>query len=584
MHRRLSNQILDRIEGRLKRLYPNQYDGLMPRLYSVVGRYGVGQHIRKPEQMWDENDVVLITYGDSILREGATSHETPLVTLRNFIQDKCKSLLSTVHILPFYPWSSDDGFSVIDYRAVDPAVGDWQDVEDLGYKYDLMFDLVLNHCSSKSSWFRDFVSGIQPGRHYFLEMDPETDLSAVVRPRTSPLLTRTATRDGESHVWTTFSADQVDLNWQNPDLLFEFIDILFLYISKGVRILRLDAVAFLWKELGTSCIHLEQTHEVVKLFRDLVELVAPHVIILTETNVPQPENLSYFGDGDEAHMVYNFSLPPLLLHGLLKGDATHLTEWAKGLPDPGDDCTYFNFSSSHDGIGVRPLTGILGESELNFVVREVLNRGGRISYRTGPDGSQVPYEMNITYMDALSHPESEDLSIARFLCSQALVLSLKGVPSVYIHCLLGTPNYTEGVEETGHNRTINRRKWDLDALTAELGDKSTKQSKVFERYCRLLKKRKNHPAFHPNGAQRVLNFGPQLFGIARISEDRSETIVCIYNFSDKAQRVINPQDDDFSRRIKSFYDIISGKTYSSGKKGVKLEPFQALWLLPYFQD
>lgn len=129
-----------------------------------------------------------------------------------------------------------------------------------------MFDLVLNHCSARSSWFKDFIAGIEPARHYFLNMDPKQDYSEVVRPRTSPLLTKTRTIDGEANVWTTFSADQVDLNWCNPEVLFEFIDILMFYISKGMRIVRMDAVAFVWKELGTNCIHLPETHEIVKLF------------------------------------------------------------------------------------------------------------------------------------------------------------------------------------------------------------------------------------------------------------------------------------------------------------------------------
>ena len=584
MHKRLSNTILDRIEKRLERLYPNQMAGLMERLLYTVGRYGVGLDQRKPDSLWDENDVVLITYGDSLRPGGEGGGAHPLATLRRFCRKHLKGAISTVHLLPFYPWSSDDGFSVIDYREVDPDVGDWQDVEDFSHHFDLMFDLVLNHCSSRSSWFRDFVAGIQPGRHYFLEMDPETDLSAVVRPRTSPLLTRTATRDGEVHVWTTFSADQVDLNWQNPDLLFEFIDIFFLYVSRGARILRLDAVAFLWKEIGTQCIHLPQTHEMVKLFRDLCELVAPHVVILTETNVPHEENISYYGEGDEAHMVYNFSLPPLLLHGLLRNDPSYLKAWAAGLPELEAGMTWFNFSSSHDGIGVRPLAGLLPEAELNHVVEAVRERGGRVNMRTGPTGKPEPDELNITYKDALRYLDDEERSLARFLCSQAVVLSMRGVPAVYIHALLGTPNDQDGVERTGQNRSINRKKWDEPELQAELDDLDSAMGKTFRAYQRLLKRRRDHKAFHPDAEMRMLDLGEALFAFSRISIDREETIVCIFNFSGKAQVVKNPRKDEFSKRIKSFYDLISGKTLGSGAKGIKLSPYQALWLIPKVTD
>lgn len=585
MYKRLSNTLLDRIEKRLERLYPHQVAGLMERLLYTIGRYGVGLDQRKPESLWHENDVVLITYADSIRfsgEGGGGAH--PLATLRRFCRKHLKGAVSTVHLLPFYPWSSDDGFSVIDYRAVDPHVGDWQDVEDFSHHFDLMFDLVLNHCSSRSSWFRDFVAGIQPGRHYFLEMAPGTDVSRVVRPRTSPLLTRTATRDGEAHVWTTFSADQVDLNWQNPDLLFEFIDILFLYICKGARILRLDAVAFLWKKLGTTCIHLPETHEVVKLFRDICELVAPHVVILTETNVPHEENLSYFGEGDEAHMVYNFSLPPLLLHGLLRNDPGHLREWARNLPVLGPGMTFFNFSSSHDGIGVRPLSGLLPREELDYVVDAVKARGGRVNYRTGATGDPEPYELNITYMDALRYVDNPELSVARFLCSQAVVLSMRGVPAVYIHSLLGTPNDQEGVERTGENRSINRKKWDEAALLEQLESPSTEMGRVFKAYLRMLKRRRDHKAFHPDSEMRILDLGDSFFAFSRISRDRKSTVICIFNFSSEPQVVKNPRDSEFSRSIKSFYDLISGKTFGSGAKGITLSPYQSLWLVPKVTD
>jgi len=580
MHKRLSNTLLDQIENRLKLLYPDQSAGLMERLLSAVGRYGVGLDISKNDSAWDEGDAVLITYADSVVVKEEGHHELPLVTLKRFCRDYLRGAISTVHILPFYPWSSDDGFSVIDYRAVEESLGNWQEVEDLGGEFDLMFDLVLNHCSSESSWFKDFVAGIQPGRHYFLQMDPRTDLSGVVRPRTSPLLTKTPTRDGPAHVWTTFSADQVDLNWQNPDLLFEFIDILFLYICRGVRILRLDAVAFIWKKIGTSCIHLPEAHELVKLFRDLCSLVAPNVLILTETNVPQEENLSYFGNGDEAHMVYNFSLPPLLLHALLRNDATFLTRWAQALPNPPEGCTYFNFSASHDGIGVRPLKGHLDEREIDFLVQETQRRGGKVSFRSGPGGKDEAYELNITYFSALCESGDEAPGPDRFLCSQAVVLSMRGIPGVYIHSLLGTSNDLEGVEATGQNRKINRKKWDRAELLNRLEDPDSVHSKIMNNYTRLLKKRAKHKAFHPDGNQAILSPDSRLFGLVRTAPDNSETIICLFNFSGEPVTVKSFYEPKEGKTVRSYYDIVSGKTLASVKKGVTLNPFQFVWLLP----
>lgn len=577
MIKNISQEQLTRIRRRLRFLYGDQADCLAERFYHLIGRYGVGVDRQgTAKRRWDQKDVMLITYADMVSKEG----ERPLQTLTRFCADHLKGAVSTVHILPFYPWSSDDGFSVIDYRQVEPAYGTWDDVEALGGEFHLAFDLVLNHCSAESEWFRDFLTGISPARHYFLEMDANTDLSSVFRPRTSPLLTKTQTREGGAHVWTTFSADQVDLNWQNPDLLFEFLDILFLYISKGVRILRLDAVAFCWKELGTSCVHLPQTHELVKLIRDVCEIVAPQAIILTETNVPHPENVSYFGKNDEAHMVYNFSLPPLTLHALLTGSGKYLTDWAGKLEYPGKACTFLNFTASHDGVGVGPARGILPDTEIDMMVEHVKKAGGKVSNKTLPDGTEIPYEMNITYSSALGFGNNPTLGSERFLCSQGIALALKGVPAVYFHSLMATPNYLEGVAETGRARTINRRKYEEGELYRVLTNPSNTQGSTFRRYVQLLRRRANNPAFNPDGHQFIHDIGSQFFVVERRSTLHNQHVYCIFNLTSEEQIIKNPADNEVLKKAKKFYDIVSGKTFSSGKKGIKMAPYHFFWLVP----
>lgn len=577
MIKSVSKEELRLVRKRLTLLYGNDAEKLLERFYMMIGRYGVGMNSVSTSSKWDERDSVLITYGDTLSDAEAG---TPLNALDRFANKHLKGAIRTIHLLPFYPWTSDDGFSVVDYREVDESCGGWADVEKLGKSFDLMFDFVLNHCSSKSAWFKDFVAGIEPARHYFLPMDPKLDYSEVVRPRTSPLLTKTRTREGDAHVWTTFSPDQVDLNWQNPEVFFEFLDILFLYISKGMRIARLDAVAFLWKEMGTNCLHLPQTHEVVKLFRDIAEIVAPQTVILTETNVPHEENVSYFGRGDEAHMVYQFSLPPLTMHALATGNATYLTKWAKELAPPPEGCTFFNFTASHDGIGVRPIEGILPEPEKKKLIQHVEKSGGKINWRTMPDGSKSPYELNITYFSACADTKNPEVGVERFLCTQALALSLRGIPGIYFHSLTATENYLKGVKATGQNRTINRRKWEREALEKHLGEGVA--GKVFSRYIKMLRRRASHPAFHPDAAQHIFEIDPKLFVHSRISRNGDETIFCIYNFSAKEKSIVNPADTELLKRTKSLYDIISGRTFGSGKKGIKLKPYQALWLVPRF--
>jgi len=540
----------------------------------LVGRYGVGaEQIGHPYQ-WDQQDSVLITYGDTIREPG----RAPLKTLREFLNLRVQNAINTVHILPFFPYSSDAGFSITDYRQVNPDLGSWEEISAIGRNFRLMVDLVLNHVSRESEWFTDYINGLVPRSRYFIEACPESDLSQVVRPRSTPLLSPVRTREGHKHVWTTFSADQVDLDFTNPDVLFEFLDILFYYISKGACVIRMDAIAYLWKKMGTSCIHLPETHEVVKLFRTLVELVAPHVLLITETNVPHNENISYFGQADEAHIVYQFSLPPLLLHGLHRGTAAYLREWADGLGEVPSGCTFLNFTASHDGIGLRPIEGLVPEEEVDELVEAARERGGMVTTRTLQDGTEKPYELNITYYDALRFLDGdrEHLNVPRFLCSQAVALALKGIPAVYIHSLFATRNDHEAVEETGVARSINRSTLDFDDLERQLDDETTRTGRVFAQYRHLLDVRRRQPAFHPDGAQRVPDVGDEVFALERTAPDGGQRILALNNFT--ARRVtVALSGEDLDAGSGPYRDLIEDEDRGQGGS-VELSPYDTVWL------
>ena len=578
MNTHISSSKLKVIRRRLARVYGiEEADILLDRLYRMVGRYGVGAQLNQNSPNLTARDVVLITYADMV--KSSSEEQSPLGALKEFCTARLKGAVSAIHILPFYPWTSDDGFSVVDYREVSPDYGTWDDVSKLGEEFELMFDLVLNHCSSKSPWFKEYVSGVEPGLNYIMEGNPKTDLSMVVRPRSTPLLTPYQTRKGERHVWTTFSADQVDLDWTSPDLLFEFLDIILYYVSIGCKILRLDAVAFLWKKIGTDCLHLPETHEIIKLIRNFLEVVAPDVVILTETNVPHAENISYFGKGDEAHAVYQFSLPPLLLHGLLRGTSEHLTDWATNLTSPPKGCHFLNFTASHDGVGVRPLEGILPHDEILGLADEIRQKGGFVSMRRMEDGSESPYELNSTYFSALSDSENEEMGMARFQCSQAVALAMKGIPAVYFHSLCGTPNDLEGYRVTKRNRTVNRKKWAQDELNQLLDDQETLPAQIFSWYSRTLRMRAGCPAFHPEAPQEILNFGSDLFAVRRDSTDGGLSVICLFNFTSEDSKI-----SDMSLLSSLFpegkaRDLISGGEIDWGKKdALTLRPYQAVWL------
>lgn len=559
-----------RLRECLRVLYaPDSAQQTLERLLSVIDAAKTRFSSAKLDELFSEQDVILITYGDSLYAE----NELPLQTLHRFVRHYLADTISAIHILPFYPYSSDDGFSVIDYYAVRPELGGWEDIARLGEVADLMFDAVINHMSAQSNWFHYFLQGQMDFASSFVTALPDADLRMVTRPRTTPLLTPFTRADDELvHVWTTFSADQVDLNYADPLMLVRMIEVLLFYVEKGARFIRLDAIAYLWKEIGSSCIHLPQTHAVIQLMRAILDIVAPSVVLITETNVPHDENISYFGDGsNEAQMVYNFTLPPLLFHTLLSGNATKLVEWINSLATPSARTTFFNFSASHDGIGVRPVEGILTPAELAALISCVERRGGRVSYKNNPDGSRSPYELNITYVDAICDPNTPmTQQVKRFILSQAIMLTLAGVPAVYIHSLLGSRNDREGMEQSGQPRRINRARLPFTKIEAELKNPNGFRAQVFKSYQQLLKVRSSHLAFHPKATQKAVNLHKgSVISIYRTAVDGSEVLLALFNVSSVHQVV------DLGRQ--NLYDIYH-QTDISGSQ-IMLEPYDFRWIL-----
>jgi sucrose phosphorylase len=541
---------------------------LLERTQALLNRYRT--RIRQRNGQLTERDAILIAYGDQVQSPG----EKPLKTLSRFCEKYLTGIVSGIHILPFHPYTSDDGFSVTDYRKVDSNLGDWDDIASIQSRFRLMFDAVINHVSSQSEWFQRFLQDDPRYKDYFIAVEGEPDLSQVTRPRASPLLTPFQTPSGKKKVWTTFSSDQIDLNFKNPEVLLEILDLLLMYAERGADFIRLDAAAYLWKEIGTPCIHLPQTHALIQFLRAALDEVAPHVHLITETNVPHADNISYFGDGaNEAQLVYNFALPILTLHAFHTGEARILSDWARTLTLPSDKTTFFNFLASHDGIGLNPARGILSDAVVESLVEKTLAHGGLISCKRNANGTQSPYEMNINYFDALSNPngnEPLDLQVDRFMAAQAVMLSLVGVPGIYFHSLFGSRGWPEGMRQTGRNRTINRQKLQFDALRDELAEENSPRSRVFRRYCQLLKTRSGAPAFHPYGAQRILDLHPSVFAVERTSPDGTSRLLCLHNVS---QQKIAIEMDRAART-----DILTGQPLQISN--IRLQPYQVLWVNP----
>ena len=529
----------DQIRDQLVALYgPAAADSMLPRLQELLARAAAAgpQPSGRPAPL-SQRDALLITYPDQVREPGLS----PLACLERFLANHVAGMISGVHLLPFYPWSSDDGFAVKDYFAVEPTYGTWDDIRRMGQKFDLMFDAVFNHLSAQSEWFERFLRD-EPGfEDFFVTVEGQPDLTGVVRPRALPLLTTFASARGPRQVWTTFSADQVDLNFKNPIVLLRVIKALLWYVRNGARFIRLDAIAFLWKEIGTSCLHLPQTHRVIQLLRSVLDRCAPHVRLITETNVPHAENVSYFGDGaNEAQLVYNFALPPLVLHSLASANGRTMGCWAKTLRPPSSQTAFFNFLASHDGIGLNPARGILTEAEIAALVARTQRHGGFVSLKQLADGSTAPYEMNINYFDALSDPAGAEpltLQVNRFLCAHALMLAMPGVPGIYFHSLFGSRGDRPAAEASGIPRRINRQKLERAPLEAALAQPGSLRARVFAGMTGLLRTRRELTAFHPNGPFEVVDCDPPLFLIRRAAPGGGNSVLCLHNLSGRPVEV-----------------------------------------------
>lgn len=540
-----------------------------------------------PKERLSEKDMILITYGDIVKGDG----DMPLSALHNFVNTYNRGAINTIHLLPFFPYSSDRGFAVVDFRQVDPKLGTWANIREKKRRYDLMFDAVLNHVSSMSEMFREFRNGNPRYLNFFIAYDSPDDLTPdqrkkIFRPRTSDILTRFETIKGPTWVWTTFSEDQIDLNFRNPDVLMQVVDSILFYIRHGADILRLDAVTYIWAEPGTESIHLPQTHEITKLLRDVVDAVGSGVALITETNVPHKDNVSYFGDGyDEAHMVYNFALPPLVLQAFYREDAGYLSRWAKKIEPPSDLATFLNILDTHDGIGLMGVKEILPGEEIEFIIQTAKERGGYISYKMREDKTEEPYEINTTWWSAINDDNAREdltLQVRRYLASRSISLVLKGVPGIYVHGAIGTANDHERVRKTGVKRDVNRGVIDARTVEEDLRNPNSKISFLRSYGSRINLIRTQNRAFHPRGKQKVFELSPHAFVVLRTSPEGDDHVLALTNVTGKElQLEISLQELGVDERLR--LDLIGEKHWeaeSGSRLQVVLRPYDVAWLKP----
>ena len=527
----------------------------------------------KKKELWSEKDVLLITYADSIIKK----NQKNLITLSNFLTKYCKEF-TYVHILPFFPFSSDDGFAVEDYKKIKKEHGSWNDLKKITKSFKIMVDLVINHCSSRNRLFKNFLENKDPGKEFFISSQKRFPTSKkIVRPRSSDLSKKVLINGKDNYVWCTFGHDQVDFNFKNPSVLIYFFEIIKFYLDQNIKALRLDAVAFLWKELGTRCINLPQTHNIIRLIRLIIDNFYNKTLIITETNIPSHENLTYFGNNNEAHCIYNFSLAPLLIHAIISGNSFYLKKWSRGMPPAQENNSYLNFLSTHDGIGMRPVEGILPEMEVKKYFRFFKKQGGLFSYRTNK-GKKSVYEVNITLLEALKecYNGKDKYIFDRFVLAHTILFSMEGIPAIYIQNFLGSKNDNIKVKKTNSFRSINRKNWNYDSLTKIINNKSTINNKILNSIKNLIVLRKKQVAFHPNATQFTLQLGDIFFGLWRQSIDRSQSIFCISNLTNKKQKISLLDINLISTN--SWFDLLTKKRIKNIGDELFFKPYQTYWI------
>ena len=569
----LSQITQKKIRSKLKNIYQptslkSEIDLVNKEIVQIIRKFN-SQNSKK-NKIISEKTTMVICYGDSLQ---SNNQKYLIKNFQNFYQKKLKKYFDTIHFLPFYPSSSDSGFAVKDHYKVDNKIGTWSDLRNISKKCNIMADIVINHSSARGLWFKNFLKEKRPGKNYFLTVGSKFNTSKVVRPRDHKLLKKIDFFNKKDFLWRTFSPDQIDLNFYNPNVLLRFIKIMINLINHGITIFRLDAIAYLWKQSGTKCINLKQTHEIVKLLRIICNNLKVKTLIVTETNLPEKENLSYLGKNDEANWIYNFSLPPLLIHAFLFEDSSYLVKWSKNLPKLTNNNCYLNFIASHDGIGIRPTEGILNNNTLKKFLKRLKKNGSKFSFRKIDNKSKKVYEANITIFDALKKSDYDKKGmflLERYISAHAIMIAFEGVPAIYFNSLFGTSNDEAKFVITGNNRDVNRYKWNIQNILNKLKNKESKQSNFYQNITHLLNIRRKQKAFHPNAARYNLNFGSKIFAFKRVSLDKKQSIICVTNLSSKIQNIT------LNKTYLRWKNLI--KLQSKLNKQLVLGPFETIWL------
>ncbi|WP_025027774.1 sucrose phosphorylase [Caldalkalibacillus mannanilyticus] len=478
-----------------------------------------------------KNQVQLITYPDSL---GGNLNTLNNVLLKHF-SDIFKG---GIHILPPFPSSGDRGFAPLTYLEIDPQHGTWEDIQKIGKNHDVLVDLMVNHISRQSSYFQDFLKKGRNSEYadLFITLDKlwedgqpkQEDIDKMFLRREVPYSTFTIEETGEEEsVWTTFGktnpSEQIDLDvksQQVKDLLTEFF---VNFSNNGVKIVRLDAVGYIIKKLGTSCFFVEPE---IYQFLDWIKELADSLDIELLPEVHSHYSIQY-KLADRGFWIYDFILPYTVLDTMINKSSVKLYEYLKNRPEK-----QFTMLDCHDGIPVKPdMDGLIDTKEARKLVDICLERGSNLSLvlsdeHKAEDGFDV-HQIRCSYYSVLNCDDDA------YLAARAIQLFVPGIPQVYYVGLLAGENDVENVEKTGEGREINRHNFSLEEIEESL------QKDVVQRQLELIRFRNEHPAF--NGEFKVQNSASDE---VRLAWEKDDTYCQLFIDLNSGKSVIEYTDGD----------------------------------------
>lgn len=567
----LYNRIISEIRNALKVVYEQDYVQALKEIEALIEKYGASENLAKTS--FKNSEAFLFAMPDA-LQDGVNK---PLETLLNFVSENCAGLFSTLHVLPFCSTAHLNSTAVLDFKTGDPKLGDFDVFTKKDYGLKFMADIELNHVSNRSPWLKNYLDDMEGYENLFMTTWNDFDYDKVYSDGHKPHFDhQQKIHHGKPLLLLSTKGEGViDFNYGDYHTFIRMLDVILYYTSQKFAALRFLDVDYIWKDPSFAWEGHLKSHYLLKIIRSVMDIVNPDMALAIANPSKRGMAFSYLGSGrDEMQFIYNEALPALLVHAMLNGNSRRLSRWVLSLETGSTFTSLLNASASYDEIDLRPLEGILPKASIESLARHALESGGSVEYYQREDGIKAPEKLHVGFLDIMHKKgDSRELTVKRFMASQALQAILPGIPAVYLHAFLGSTNYAgPGRGDLARWVLSTHESLDVTALVDELNNPNSMRGMVFKAYSEMLRIRNQQPAFNPRAGFEVAVIDPSVFTLRRYA--LKQTIWTFTNTSAGYRRVSLDSLGYFAE----FVDLISGKEFKSSQ--IELGPYEYLWLTP----